>query len=113
MHAAAQGGHLEVLKFLSPMFGARVHEKDRYGYSILHQAVWNGHSQVARYLIEELKLDPKDQNKVCTWGAGVEELYAMHSIYASANSSNSGQCDMLTRALFVFLHFCMSQQCCV
>ena len=91
MHGAAKGGHLEVVKFLSQMFGARVHEKDSDGYSILHYAASQGHSQVARYLIEELKVDPKHKAKVCTWGAGEEELYAK-GIYASANCSKPWQC---------------------
>ena len=65
MHKAAAGGQLEVIKFLSPMFGARVHEKDSYGYTILHEAAQAGHSQVARYLMQELNMNPKDRDKVC------------------------------------------------
>ena len=65
MHKAAQGGQLEVIKFLSPMFGSRVHEKDNDGLTILHWAAKAGHSEVARYLIEELKMDPQDRDKVC------------------------------------------------
>ena len=65
MHKAAQGGHLEVIKFLSPLFGTRVHEKDSYGYSMLLFAAQEGHFEVARYLIEELKMDPQETDKVC------------------------------------------------
>ena len=65
MHMAAQGGHLEVIKFLSPMFGARVHEKTENSYTMLHWAAQKGHCDVARYLIEELKMDPQDRDKVC------------------------------------------------
>ena len=65
MHKAAAGGQLEVIKFLSPMFGARVHEKDNDGYSMLLCAAQEGHCEVARYLIEELKMDPQDRDKVC------------------------------------------------
>ena len=65
MHMAAVGGQLEVIKFLSPMFGARVHEKDSGGYSMLHWAAQEGHCEVARYLIEELKMDPQDRDEVC------------------------------------------------
>ena len=65
MHMAAQGGQLEVIKFLSPMFGTRVNEKDNYGLTILHWAAKAGHCEVARYLIEELKMDPQDRDKVC------------------------------------------------
>ena len=65
MHMAADGGQLEVIKFLSPKFGARVHEKDSYGRTMLHFAAQKGHCEVARYLIEELKMDPQDRSKVC------------------------------------------------
>ena len=65
MHMAAGGGHLEMIKFLSPMFGARVHEKDNTGFTMLHWAAKEGHCEVARYLIEELKMDPQDRDKVC------------------------------------------------
>ena len=65
MHKAAEGGHLEVIKFLSPMFGSRVHEKDNDGLTILHWAAKEGHCEVARYLIEELMMDPQDRDKVC------------------------------------------------
>ena len=65
MHAAAASGCLEMVKFISPLFGARVHKKDNIGRTSLHFAAQNGHCQVARYLIEELKFDPKDKDKVC------------------------------------------------
>ena len=65
MHKAAAGGSLDVIKFLAPLFGARVHEKDADSYTMLHWAAQNGHCQVARYFITELKLDPQDRDKVC------------------------------------------------
>ena len=65
MHKAAEGGSLDVIKYLLPMFGARVHEKDMFSYTMLHWAAQKGHCQVARYLITELKLDPQDRDKVC------------------------------------------------
>ena len=64
MHKAAQGGSLEVIKYLVPLFGERVHEKDTNSYTMLHWAAQIGHCQVARYLITELKLDPQDRDKV-------------------------------------------------
>ena len=71
MHKAAEGGSLDVIKFLAPLFGARVHEKDTDSCTMLHWAAWGGHCQVARYLIAELKLDPQDRGKVrgCVGGA--------------------------------------------
>ena len=66
MHMAAEGGQLEVIKFLSPMFGTRAHEKTTEGsYTMLHCAAQVGHCEVERYLIEELKMDPQDRDKVC------------------------------------------------
>ena len=70
MHMAAQDGQLEVIRFLSHKFGARVHEKDSYGYTVLHWAAQEGHCDVARYLIKELKMDPQDRDKV--WGLSGE-----------------------------------------
>ena len=65
MHLAAQGGSLDVIKFLLPLFGARVHEKGLNSYTMLHWAAQGGHCQVARYLIDELQMDPQDRDKVC------------------------------------------------
>ena len=65
MHKAAEGGQLEVIKFLALMFATMVHERDSYGYTMLHWAAQKGHCEVARYLIEEVKMDPQDRTKVC------------------------------------------------
>ena len=64
MHLAAEGGSLDVIKYLLPMFGARVHERDTFSCTMLHWAAQKGHCQVARYLIAEVKLDPLDRDKV-------------------------------------------------
>ena len=65
MYKAAQGGSLDVIKFLLTLFGERVHEKTNNSSNMLHCAAQCGHCQVARYLITELKLDPQDRDKVC------------------------------------------------
>ena len=65
MHKAAESGQLEVIKFLSPKFGSKVHKKDNDGYTVLHWAAQKGHCVLARYLIEELKMDPQKRDKVC------------------------------------------------
>ena len=70
MHTAAAGGSLDVIKYLLPMFGARVHEKDMGSYTMLHWAARRGHCQVARYLIDTLNMDPQDRDKVCVWAGG-------------------------------------------
>ena len=77
MHMAAAGGHIEVIKFLLPYFGARVHDKNDCAYTMLHWAAQEGHSQVARYLIAEFQMDPQDRDKVCEV-PGVQGLCIMH-----------------------------------
>ena len=65
MHLAAHGGHIEVIQFLLPLFGATVHEKTNNSATMLHWAALNGHCQVACYLIQDLQMDPQDRDKVC------------------------------------------------
>ena len=65
MHMAAAGGHIEVIKFLLPLFGERVHEKTNDSLTMLHVAAQCGHYQVARYLIDEVHMNPQDRDKVC------------------------------------------------
>ena len=65
MHKAAVGGHLEMIKFLVPLFKDRLHEKNEDSYTTLHWAAQYGHSEVAHYLIQQLKMDPQDRDKVC------------------------------------------------
>ncbi len=64
MHKAAQGGSLDVIKFLLPLFGAWVHEKTKNSATMLHWGAQCGRCQVARYLIDELQMDPQDRDKV-------------------------------------------------
>ena len=53
-----------MMKFLSPRFGAKVHDKDGNDWTMLHYAANKGHCDVARYVIEDLKLNPQDRDKV-------------------------------------------------
>jgi len=53
-----------MIKFLSHRFGAKVHDKDGDDWNMLHWAAQNGHCDVARYVIEDLKLNPQDRTKV-------------------------------------------------
>ena len=82
MHVAAQGGSLDVIKYLLPMFRARVREKTNDSYTMLHWAAQRGHCQVARYLITELKLDPQDRDKVC--GVPGDVLVSKCKVYMCA-----------------------------
>ena len=54
-----------MIKFLAPLFKDRLHEKNDNSYTTLHFAAQCGHSEVARYLIQQLKMDPQDRDKVC------------------------------------------------
>ena len=73
MHIAAQGGRLEMIKFLSQTIPTMVHERDNGGYTMLHWAAQKGHCEVARYLIEKVKMNLQDRTKVCgvEWGKEV------------------------------------------
>ena len=65
MHAAAEGGQLEMIKFLCPKFKDKIHDKNVCGHTVLHRAAQEGKCAVAHYFIEELNLDPQDRDKVC------------------------------------------------
>ena len=64
LHRAAQGGQLKMIRFLAPRFGAKVHDKDGNGRTMLHWAAGSGHCDVARFVIKDFKLDPQDRDKV-------------------------------------------------
>ena len=53
-----------MIKLLSQQFGAKVHDKDENGWTMLHLAANKGHCDVARYVIEDLKLNPQERTKV-------------------------------------------------
>ena len=64
LHLAAIGGHLEIVKYLMPIFGDSKFDMDNLAQSCLHKAVKEGHPKVVRYLIEEGGLDPSLRDKV-------------------------------------------------
>ena len=64
MQLAVEDGHIEVIKFLLPLFGERVLQKTNLSCTMLHVAAQFGHCQVARYLIDEVHMDPQDRDKV-------------------------------------------------
>ena len=53
-----------MIKFLFTRFGTKVHDKDGDGWTMLHWAAIKGRCDVARYVIEDLKLNPQDRTKV-------------------------------------------------
>ena len=84
MHVAAAGGHIEVIKFLLPYFGARILKKTKNSYTMLHCVAQEGHSQVARYLIDEVQMDPQDRDKVCGC-QGVQGLHHASCMHICVN----------------------------
>ena len=96
MHLAAQGGSLDVIKYLLPQFGVRVHDKGMNSYTMLHWAAQMGHCQVALYLIETMNMDPQDRDKVClcVWEGGgcqgrhVPKLCCKRLVMPSQQASN-------------------------
>ena len=64
LHLAAVGGHLEIVKYLMPKFGASRFDLDNLAQNCLHKAVKEGHLKVVRYLIEEGGFDPSLRDRV-------------------------------------------------
>ncbi len=64
LHLAAFGGHLEIVKYLMPKFGASRFDLDTTARSCLHYSVKGGHPKVVRYLIEDGGFDPNLRDKV-------------------------------------------------
>ena len=50
LHLAAQGGHLNMVKFLVPQFGVRVYEKNFFRETCRDLAEAGGHRHVVEYL---------------------------------------------------------------
>ena len=89
MHKAAEGRQLEMFKFLSQTFGKRVHERDSDGYTMLHWAAKEDHCEVARYLIEETKMDPLDRDEVCELEkVHVSEVQALFVLIVACDNIN-------------------------
>lgn len=61
-HWVVMSGSLEAVKFLHRI-GMNFNIKDRYGNSVLHNAVWKEHLDIIKYLVEIVKLDPLCLNK--------------------------------------------------
>ena len=59
-----------MIKYLAPRFGNRVQEEDDDSLTALLLVAEMGHFEVARWLIDDLKMDPQDKDKVCVCGGG-------------------------------------------
>ena len=53
-----------MIQFLAPRFGAKVHDKDENGRTMLHWAAVRGHRDVVCCAIENFRLHPQDRDKV-------------------------------------------------
>ena len=53
-HYAADYGQLDVLKYLVEAKGADVNARDKHGISVVLAAIWEGHTQCVKYLIEKV-----------------------------------------------------------
>ena len=62
LHAAAIGGHSELVRKLIIEHGCKPDEKDNTGSSILHAAAANGHSDLVRQLITEHGANPDEKD---------------------------------------------------
>ena len=58
LHLAAQGGHVNTMRYLVPKMNSLLHSTDHEGYTVLHWAAQKGHANVVRLLLEEYNLDP-------------------------------------------------------
>ena len=58
LHLAAQGGHVNTMRYLVPKMNSLLHSTDHEGYTVLHWAAQKGHANVVRILLEEYNLDP-------------------------------------------------------
>ena len=53
-HFAADYGQLEVLRFLVTQKGADVNAKDKHGISVILAAIWEGHTDCVKFLIQNV-----------------------------------------------------------
>ena len=65
LHLAAAGGHIGTIHYLAPKMVSLLHSTDNSGYTVLHWAAREGHTEVAQCVITEFKLDPMARDKVC------------------------------------------------
>ena len=73
LHVAAEKGALEVARLLVEA-GAEVYELQQGGYPPVIEAVWNGHKELADYLLEESR--KRDNGLPPTYGCGIDIVLA-------------------------------------
>ena len=55
MHYAADYGQTEVLQYLVSK-GANINTKDKHGISVILAAIWEGHIECVKFLIQKVKI---------------------------------------------------------
>ena len=53
MHLAADYGQLEVLEYIT-LQGADINAKDKHGISVILAAIWEGHANCVKFLLEKV-----------------------------------------------------------
>ena len=53
MHLAADYGQLEVLEYIASQ-GADINAKDKHGISVILAAIWEGHANCVKFLLEKV-----------------------------------------------------------
>ena len=64
LHLAARGGHVSTIQYLVPRIESLLHSTDTKGYTVLHWAAQQGHTEVVRVVMVDYKLDPTARDKV-------------------------------------------------
>ena len=67
MHCAAEGGHVDTIKYLAPRMESLLHSTDDHGYSMIHCGAQEGHADVVKLVVEHYKLDPAARDKVSVY----------------------------------------------
>ena len=57
MHYAADGGQVDVVRYLALKMESLLHKTDRDEYNMLHHAAQRGHADVVQLAVEEYNLD--------------------------------------------------------
>ena len=53
MHLAADYGQLEVLEYIASQ-GADINAKDKHGISVILAAIWEGHANCVKFLLDKV-----------------------------------------------------------
>ena len=57
LHYAADGGHVDIIRYLAPKMHSLLHSATNHGHTMILLAASNGHNEVLQLTIEEYKLE--------------------------------------------------------